>query len=115
MPSAIEADANVFEINDFTVVTDLEIFVASLENILNDKFWSKKTNEQGAEVVYVARLYIVFICSVFRIRIMSGRAVTRTGESHTKDMILNWTTLRKIWTKKSLKKMEKARAQTCAI
>lgn len=47
--SIIEPDNDIFEINDFTVVTKLECLIISLENILqNSKNWpteAEKTNK----------------------------------------------------------------------
>jgi len=34
--SNILGDGDVFEINDFTVITDFEVFVLSLENVLHE-------------------------------------------------------------------------------
>uniref|UniRef100_A0A915DMH3 Uncharacterized protein n=1 Tax=Ditylenchus dipsaci TaxID=166011 RepID=A0A915DMH3_9BILA len=44
--TTIEADEDIFEINDFTVVTELEIFIVAIETVLHDNKWlveGKKT------------------------------------------------------------------------
>lgn len=51
-PIVVEADEDIFEINDFTVVTELEGFIVSLESLFQlDNSWLKQNEAEKNEVI----------------------------------------------------------------
>lgn len=68
----IEADDDIFEINDFTVVTKLEGFVISLESILqNACVWPSEVeitqaiDSNSLKVIFLLwRLYIIILAII---------------------------------------------------
>jgi hypothetical protein len=69
-PNIIIGTDDVFEINDFTVVTEFEIFVLSLENALQEL---REETEAGGKVIAF---------SINFLHCFSGVIATRTEVSH---------------------------------
>ncbi|KAI1725906.1 rab3 GTPase-activating protein catalytic subunit domain-containing protein [Ditylenchus destructor] len=59
-PSVIEADDDIFEINDFTVVTEFESFIASLEVYFSEFSKNKEERQQSPKIFSYKGVEFVF-------------------------------------------------------